>query len=92
MVIRRELRKQPDITLLLVDEALELAWAAPHLRLHLHPGRSRSPWDDQIRDVWIDEMSPLSAKPNSLPTRISSGRMPRRNAIRRRSINNSSRN
>jgi flagellar biosynthesis/type III secretory pathway protein FliH len=36
-VIRRELRQQPEITLALVREALDLAAGSPNVRLHLHP-------------------------------------------------------
>jgi len=36
-VIRRELREQPEITLSLVREALELAAGSPNIRVHLNP-------------------------------------------------------
>jgi flagellar assembly protein FliH len=36
-IIRRELRRQPQITLTLVREALELAAGSPSVRLHLNP-------------------------------------------------------
>jgi flagellar assembly protein FliH len=36
-VIRREVRLQPDITLALVQEALDLAAGSPNVRLHLNP-------------------------------------------------------
>jgi flagellar assembly protein FliH len=36
-VIRRELRQQPEITLSLVQEALDLAAGSPNVRLHLNP-------------------------------------------------------
>ena len=36
-VVRRELRQQPEITLALVREALDLAAGSPNVRLHLHP-------------------------------------------------------
>jgi flagellar assembly protein FliH len=36
-VMRRQLDRQPDITLALVKEALELASGSPELRIHLHP-------------------------------------------------------
>lgn len=36
-IIRGELRRQPEITLTLVREALELAAGSPSVRLHLHP-------------------------------------------------------
>ena len=38
-VIRRELRQQPEITLALVREALDLAAGSPNVRLHLTPRR-----------------------------------------------------
>jgi flagellar assembly protein FliH len=36
-VIRREVRQQPEITLALVREALDLAAGSPNVRLHLNP-------------------------------------------------------
>lgn len=36
-VIRRELAAQPDITLVLVQEALELAAGSPHVRVRVNP-------------------------------------------------------
>jgi flagellar assembly protein FliH len=36
-IVRRELRRQPDIALTLVREALELAAGSPNVRLHLNP-------------------------------------------------------
>ena len=36
-IVRRELREQPEITLTLVREALELAAGSPDVRLHLNP-------------------------------------------------------
>ena len=53
-VIRREVRAQPEITLALVREALELAAGSPTVRVHLNPKDYKllgaGPRDDR-RDV-----------------------------------------
>lgn len=57
-VIRGELRRQPEITLTLVREALELAAGSPGVRLHLNPEDYRL-LESQVRTL-IDAMSTLS--------------------------------
>ena len=56
-VIRRELRQQPEITLALVREALDLAAGSPNVRLHLNPEDYKS-LGVQVRTL-IDAMSAL---------------------------------
>ena len=56
-VIRREVRQQPDITLALVREALDLAAGSPNVRLHLNPEDYKS-LGAQVRTL-IDAMSAL---------------------------------
>jgi flagellar assembly protein FliH len=41
-VLRRELTRQPEVTLTLVREALELAAGSTQLRIHLHPDDHRT--------------------------------------------------
>jgi flagellar assembly protein FliH len=41
-VLRRELTRQPEVTLTLVREALELAAGSTQLRIHLHPDDHRA--------------------------------------------------
>ncbi len=36
-VLRHELRRQPELSVAMIREALQLAAGQPHLRLHLHP-------------------------------------------------------
>ena len=54
-VIRRELPRQPEITLLLVREALELAAGSPAIRVHLNP-KDYKLLGPQVRAM-IDAMS-----------------------------------
>ena len=56
-VIRREVRQQPEITLGLVREALDLAAGSPNVRLHLNPEDYKS-LGVQVRTL-IDTMSSL---------------------------------
>jgi len=56
-VIRREVRRQPEITLTLVREALDLAAGSPNVRLHLNPEDYKS-LGVQVRTL-IDAMSAL---------------------------------
>ena len=56
-VVRRELRRQPDITLSLVREALDLAAGSPNVRLHLNPEDYQA-LGVQVRSL-IDAMSSL---------------------------------
>jgi flagellar assembly protein FliH len=56
-VIRRELRRQPDITISLVREALDLAAGSPNVRLHLNPEDYQA-LGVQVRGL-IDAMSSL---------------------------------
>ena len=56
-VIRREVRQQPEITLALVREALDLAAGSPNVRLHLNPEDYKS-LGVQVRTL-IDAMSAL---------------------------------
>ena len=56
-VIRREVRCQPDITLSLVREALDLAAGSPNVRLHLNPEDYKT-LGSQVRTL-IDAMSAL---------------------------------
>jgi flagellar assembly protein FliH len=56
-VIRREVRQQPEITLALVREALDLAAGSPNVRLHLNPEDYKS-LGAQVRTL-IDAMSAL---------------------------------
>ena len=56
-VIRRELRQQPEITLALVREALDLAAGSPNVRLHLSPEDYKS-LGTQVRTL-IDAISAL---------------------------------
>jgi flagellar assembly protein FliH len=56
-VIRREVRQQPEITLTLVREALDLAAGSPNVRLHLNPEDYRS-LGSQVQTL-IDAMSAL---------------------------------
>jgi flagellar biosynthesis/type III secretory pathway protein FliH len=56
-IIRRELRQQPEITLALVREALDLAAGSPNVRLHLNPEDYKS-LGVEIRTL-IDAMSAL---------------------------------
>ena len=56
-VIRGELRRQPEITLRLVREALELAAGSPNVRLHLNPEDHKT-LGTQVRSL-IDVMSGL---------------------------------
>jgi flagellar biosynthesis/type III secretory pathway protein FliH len=57
-MVRRELSRQPEITLTLVREALELAAGNSHLRIQLNPNDLKA-LGDQMR-VLIDEIAPLS--------------------------------
>jgi flagellar assembly protein FliH len=56
-VVRRELREEPDISLSLVREALDLAAGSPNIRLHLNPEDYRA-LGGQVRSL-IDGMSSL---------------------------------
>jgi flagellar assembly protein FliH len=56
-VVRRELRRQPDIALSLVREALDLAAGSPNVRLHLNPEDYQA-LGVQVRSL-IDAMSSL---------------------------------
>jgi flagellar assembly protein FliH len=56
-VVRGELRRQPEITLTLVREALELAAGSPSVRLHLNPEDYKT-LGAQVRSL-IDAMSSL---------------------------------
>jgi flagellar assembly protein FliH len=56
-VVRRELRRQPDITLSLIQEALDLAAGSPNVRLHLNPEDYQA-LGVQVRSL-IDAMSSL---------------------------------
>ena len=56
-VIRREVRAQPEITLALVREALELAAGSPTVRVHLNP-KDYKLLGTQVRAM-IDAMSAL---------------------------------
>jgi len=56
-IIRREMRDQPDITLALVREALELAAGSPNVRLRLNP-KDHQVLGSQVRTL-IDAMSSL---------------------------------
>jgi flagellar assembly protein FliH len=56
-VIRRELRVQPDITLSLLQEALDLAAGSPNVRSHLNPEDYES-LGGEVRTL-IDAMSSL---------------------------------
>lgn len=56
-IVRGELRRQPEITLRLVREALELAAGSPSVRLHLHPEDHKA-LGAQVRTL-IDTMSAL---------------------------------
>jgi flagellar assembly protein FliH len=56
-VIRREVRQEPEITLTLVREALDLAAGSPNVRLHLNPEDYKS-LGVQVRTL-IDAMSAL---------------------------------
>jgi flagellar assembly protein FliH len=56
-VIRRELRRQPDITLSLLQEALDLAAGSPNVRSHLNPEDYQA-LGAQVRTL-IDAMSSL---------------------------------
>jgi flagellar assembly protein FliH len=56
-VIRRELREQPEITLSLAREALELAAGSPNIRVHLNPQDFQT-LGDQLR-MLIDTMAAL---------------------------------
>jgi flagellar assembly protein FliH len=54
-VVRRELQRQPEITLDLVHEALELAAGSPNIRVRLHPNDHRA-LGAQVQSL-IDAMS-----------------------------------
>jgi len=54
-IIRRELQRQPEITLALVREALELAAGSPNIRVRLHPDDHRA-LGAQVQSL-IDAMS-----------------------------------
>jgi flagellar assembly protein FliH len=56
-VVRAEIRRQPEITLSLVREALGLAAGSPNVRLHLNPEDYRA-LGVQVRSL-IDAMSSL---------------------------------
>jgi flagellar assembly protein FliH len=56
-VVRRELHRQPDITLSLIQEALDLAAGSPNVRLHLNPDDYQA-LGVQVRRL-IDAMSSL---------------------------------
>ncbi len=56
-IVRGELRRQPEITLTLVREALELAAGSPNVRLHLNP-QDHKKLGAQVRTL-IDAMSGL---------------------------------
>jgi len=56
-VIRREVQQQPEITLALVREALDLAAGSPNVRLHLNPEDYKS-LGVQVRTL-IDAMAAL---------------------------------
>jgi flagellar assembly protein FliH len=58
-VIRREVRMQPEITVTLAREALELAAGSPGVRLHLNPDDHKA-LGTQVRAV-IDSMSSLGS-------------------------------
>jgi flagellar assembly protein FliH len=57
-VIRREVRQDPEITLTLVREALELAAGNTHLRIHLNPDDCKA-LGNQVQ-MLIDELAPLA--------------------------------
>jgi flagellar assembly protein FliH len=57
-MVRGEISRQPEITLTLVREALELAAGSSHLRIHLNPNDLKA-LGNQLR-VLIDEIAPLS--------------------------------
>ena len=79
-VIRRELRQQPEITLALVREALELAAGSPNVRLHLNPEDYKS-LGVQVRTL-IDAMSSLGDAEVTPDASDQPGRLPRRNPLR----------
>ena len=70
-VIRREVRMQPEITLTLAREALELAAGSPGVRLHLNP-EDHQTLGTQVRAV-IDSMSSLGGADVMADATISRG-------------------
>ena len=79
-VIRRELRQQPEITLTLVREALELAAGSPNVRLHLNPEDHKS-LGAQVRTL-IDAMSALGDAEVTADADDQPRRLPRRDPLR----------
>ncbi len=70
-VIRHELRRQPEITLTLVREALELAAGSPGVRLRLNPDDHKA-LGAQVRAL-IDAMSALGDAEVTADAEISPG-------------------
>ncbi len=70
-IIRRELHEQPEITLTLVREALELAAGSPTIRVHLNPKDYKS-LGSQVRAM-IDAMSSVGGAEVLSDAKISQG-------------------
>ena len=65
-VIRRELREVPEITLALVQEALQLAMGSPRIKLHLHPADHQA-LGDQVQTLLshLGELGPTEVTSNA---------------------------
>ncbi|MGW8256827.1 MAG: FliH/SctL family protein [Thermoguttaceae bacterium] len=70
-VIRRELKSEPEITLTLVREALNLAAGNSHLRILLNP-QDLEALGDQVRSI-LEELSPQMKVEITPDPQISSG-------------------
>jgi flagellar assembly protein FliH len=70
-IIRGELRRQPEITLRLIREALELASGSSNVRLHLNPD-DHTALGTQVRSL-IDAMSGLGGVEITADATISQG-------------------
>ena len=85
-IIRREVRQQPEITLALVREALDLAAGSPNVRLHLSPEDYKS-LGSQVRAL-IDAISALGDA-EVTPTRRSAKAAAASKPVSERSISRS---
>jgi flagellar assembly protein FliH len=70
-IVRHEIAQQPEITMALVREALELAAGSPSVRLRLHPDDHKA-IGDQVRTL-IHAMSALGHAEVVADPEISSG-------------------
>lgn len=70
-IVRREVKRQPDITLALVREALQLAAGSPELRIQLHPDDHEA-LAPQVKRL-VAEIDGLGSVKTVADPRISSG-------------------